>query len=202
MLNSPEKLPLPDRLDQRQLKLNEFQKINGGCVISADIEATLQKLKEACKPTTENLPARVRSSVEKTDKQGRPLDVIWSEKIAEGATHVGVIDGAFHFFKGDQILSENNKDFRMSALPPVWQMREEEKAKVREGVKAQIAELRSHFRQSEFTNFVGGPVVAPVQEPVVPVVESTQVAVVEPVKEPEPYVPLGEVHTSGGTDLT
>lgn len=120
------KLPLTERLDNWWLDKNSYKGFNGGCAIEADPTKTLQLLSDNVMPRQDNLPDLVRTSVEGHDKQHRALEVIWAEKIAEGATHVGVLEGSFHFFKGEDILPEDNVDLRISALPPILQFRERE----------------------------------------------------------------------------
>ncbi len=134
---------LNDRFGNYWQDKNDWKNINGGCPIKADLKITLQDLKANCQPVFENLPAMVRSSVEKNDKQRRSLEQIWMEKIAEGASHVGVIDGVFHFFKGEEIIPEDNVDMRIPVMPPILQFRETEKQQIKEKMSA----LRKQFRE-------------------------------------------------------
>lgn len=172
-----QKLGLSDRVDKFWAEKNDWKKINGGCAISPDVNATLKLLAQNVRPIYENLPAMIRASVEKRDKQGRKLEEIWPAKISEGANYVGVLDGVFHFFKGEEVLSEDNKELRFSALPAILQFRDKEKEMVRARTREAMAALRADFQQSEFGNFVGA---APVSAP------------------PDPQ---GEVRLEGGSDI-
>lgn len=175
MEKSPEKLAqqqmpevkpgLSDRVDKFWAEKNEWKKINGGCAISPDVDATLKLLAANTRPIYENLPAMIRATVEKRDKQGRKLEEIWATKITEGANYVGVLDGVFHFFKGEEVLSEDNKELRFSALPAILQFRDKEKEMVRARTREAMAALRADFQQSEFGNFVGAAPVAPLETP-------------------------------------
>lgn len=136
------------RIDQFWAEKNEWKKINGGCAISPDkdLEKTLKLLEESVLPKQENLSAMVRASVEKQDAQGRKLAEIWGEKIAQGVNIVGIQDGVFHFYKDSEILAENNKPLRISAMPAVLQLREKEKAMVSSRVREAILALREDIQ--------------------------------------------------------
>lgn len=161
MEKTPEKLvlepkpALTDRVDQFWLERNEWKKINGGCAISPDLNATLKLLTENVRPAQSDLAGMIRATVEKRDKQGRKLEEIWAGKIAEGANFVGVVEGVFHFFKNEEILTEENHPLKISALPALLQFREKEKAMVRSRTREAMASLRANFQQSEFGSFVG-----------------------------------------------
>ncbi len=122
--------PLADRLNGWWLEQNAWKALNGGCVISADTRATLLLLRENVLPRREDLPDLIRRSVEGRDRGKRTLETIWSEKIAEGATHVGVLEGRFHFFRGEDVLPEDNDDLRIPVMPAVLRFRAVEKARI------------------------------------------------------------------------
>jgi len=179
------KLGLSDRVDQYWLEKNAWKKMNGGCPVTPDVTATLKNLTESVNPRNENLAILVRASVESNDAQGRPLEQVWAEKIAQGANYVGVLDGVFHFFKGEEILPETNKPLHISALPAMMEFRENDPRKqaIRDRARTEMAALRANF-QSEFTNFVGNAV-------------PQEVAKENP---PAPYVPEGTVTVGGGSE--
>lgn len=130
-LPKPEVRPqLADRLDSWWLEQNAWKALNGGCAISADLKGTLELLRDNVLPRREDLPELVRRTVEGKDKSKRDLETIWAEKITEGATHVGVLEGAFHFFRGEEMLPEDNDDLRINALPPILRFRAIEKGRV------------------------------------------------------------------------
>lgn len=172
-------------MDNYWQEKNDWKKINGGCPVTPDVEDTLKNLSASVRPQHENLSAMIRASVEKRDVQGRPLEQIWAEKIAAGANFVGVLDGVFHFFKGEQILAEDNKPLRISALPAMFEFREKEKQAIHDRARSEMAALRANFQQSEFTNFVGGPVV--------PAETATE--------NPIPYQPEGQITIGGGSEI-
>lgn len=64
------------------------------------------------------------------DRGKRTLETIWAEKIAEGATHVGVLEGRFHFFRGEEILPEDNDALRIPVMPAILRFRAVEKARI------------------------------------------------------------------------
>ncbi len=153
------KAPLSERLNKYYQEKNEFRKMNGGCAIKADIDATLADLSLVTKPTQENLPGLVRAAVESKDAKARKLEEIWAEKISMGATHIGIIDGVVGFYKGEEKLPENNVALKISALPLDLELRDQEKTQVRDRFK----ELREQFKK-EF--FGGAPAaVTKVEEP-------------------------------------
>ena len=137
------------RVDQFWAEKNEWKKINGGCAISPDkdLEKTLKLLAENISPKQENLAEMVRVSVEKQDSQGRKLAEIWGEKIAQGVNIVGIQDGVFHFYKDSEILAEDNKPLRISAMPAVLQLREKEKAMVSNRIREAILALREDIQK-------------------------------------------------------
>lgn len=164
------KLALGQRVDNYWLEKNDWKRINGGCPISPDPVATLKTLSENVRPVHENLAAMVRSSLERRDKQGRSMEEIWAEKISAGANYVGVLEGVFHFFKDEEILAEDNKDLRISALPAMLEFREKEKQLIRDRTRAEMAALRAGLSATR----------------------------VDP--EPEVYLPPGEIILGGGSD--
>lgn len=131
-VNDQPNSPFMNRLDEYWLDKNKWKAMNGGCEISGDMAATLATLAANVRPPFENLSAMVRSAVERKDAAGRTLEQVWAEKITEGATHVGVLDGVFHFFKGEDILPEKNVVLEIPAMPPILQMREQERKLVAE----------------------------------------------------------------------
>lgn len=135
-------VPVTDRLDNFWLEKNRWKEINGGCEITSDIKATLTELAASTRPPRENLAAMVRSAVERKDAAGRSLEQIWAEKITEGATHVGILDGVFHFFKGEDILLEKNVDMKIPAAPLLLQLREEEHKLV--SAQTHVKEVKFH----------------------------------------------------------
>ena len=149
------KAPLNERLNKYYQEKNDFRKVNGGCAIKADIGATLADLSLVTKPTQENLPGLVRAAVESKDAKSRKLEEIWAEKIAMGATHIGILDGVVGFYKGEEKLPEDNVALKISALPLDLELRDKEKTQVRDRFK----ELREQFKKE----FFGTPTVAPLE---------------------------------------
>jgi hypothetical protein len=145
--NVAAKTPVVERLDNYWVDKNKWKAMNGGCAIEGDLVKTLANLAAGVKPAKENLPAMVRSAVERKDAQGRKLEQIWAEKITEGATHVGVLEGVFHFFRGEDILPEDNVPLKIPALPPLLQMRDEEKRLLVEQTHVKEVKFRddNHF---------------------------------------------------------
>lgn len=139
-------LSLTERADQYMEKQNEWKNLNGGCVISADIELTLKNLTEMVKPATPDLSAMIRAAVLQYGDGKASFTQIWADKIAEGANYVGVIDGVFAFYKGNQKLETANKPLRISALPPLLEFREKEKELVRDQAREARAQLMADLR--------------------------------------------------------
>lgn len=145
--------PVTDRLDMFWLEKNKWKAINGGCEITPDVTATLTELAANTRPPQENLAAMVRSSVERKDAAGRTLEQIWAEKIAEGATHVGILDGVFHFFKGEEILQEQTVPLEIPVAPPLLQLREEEHKLV--SAQTHVKEVKFHDDNAIFGELPG-----------------------------------------------
>lgn len=158
--------PLTERLDNWWLEKNNFKAFNGGCAIEADSVKTLELLRDNVQPRQENLPDMIRASVIEHDKQHRVLEVIWAEKIAEGATHVGVLDGSFHFFKGEEILPEDNVDLRISAMPAILQLRAKEKQMIVQAARQRVQHFRDEYRLPD-----GDDAAAPRELPNIPEVQ-------------------------------
>lgn len=152
------KAPLNERLNKFYQEKNDFRKINGGCAIKADIDATLADLSLVTKPTQENLSGLVRAAVESKDAKRRKLEEIWTEKISMGATHIGILDGVVGFYKGEEKLPEDNIALKISALPMELEFREEEKTQLRDRFK----DLREKFKREFFGT---SSVIAKVEQP-------------------------------------
>lgn len=143
---SEQKLSLTERADQYFDKANEWRGLNGGCPISADVEATLKSLTESVRPIQPDLAAKIRAAVLQYGDGSESFGQIWANKIAEGANYVGVVDGVFAFYKGDQKLETANKPLKISALPPLLEFREKEKELVRDRARDARAELMASLR--------------------------------------------------------
>ncbi|MCC6643545.1 hypothetical protein IT411_02245 [Candidatus Peregrinibacteria bacterium] len=142
----PNKLPVEARVDQYYQQKFEYKKINGGCALKADIDTTLADLALVTKPTQENLPGKVRAALESKDAKGRKLEEIWADKVAQGATHIGILDGVVNFYKGEEKLPDDNIPLRVHALPLELELREKE----RNQVKDRFKEMREQFKLAFF----------------------------------------------------
>lgn len=140
------KSALTDRVDQFYAEKNDWKKLNGGCPISADIDATLQLLQMKLHPTTENVPGMVRASVLNYAVGGQTFEQIWADKLAEGANFVGVVDGVFGFYRGEEKLKTNNKPLQISAMPVVLEFREREKELIKDRAKIARQSLMANLR--------------------------------------------------------
>ena len=135
-----------ERVDQFYAEKNDWKKMNGGCPISADINATLELLSSSVHPAVADLPAMVRASVLKYAAEGQSFEQIWSDKISEGGNFVGVVDGVFGFYRGEEKLQTNNKPLQISAMPAVLQLREKERSMVKDRAKLAREALLADFR--------------------------------------------------------
>lgn len=151
---------LSQRLDDFAEKETAYLQINGGARISGNIEESLKLLTENIFPKLDNLPTIIRRAVETRDKQGRSLEEIWQEKIQQGANFIGVLNGVFHFFKDEEILSEDNVDLKVSALPRILRMREVERQKIYENTRLEMSALRANLLENnnEQSNNLNGDI--------------------------------------------
>lgn len=111
-------LSVAERLAMESSKQHAFEKMNGGCAISADVDETLKRLTAEVRPINENLAATVRYNAERVDAAGRKLEEIWADQMKNGANIVGVIDGTFHFFRNNEVLPDKNKALRIPLIAP------------------------------------------------------------------------------------
>jgi hypothetical protein len=143
----PKNLSLAERADQYLEKQNAWRNLSGGCPISADVEATLTNLSASVRPIQPDLAAMIRAAVLQYGNGSQTFEQIWSDKIAEGANYIGVVEGVFGFYKGDQKLETANKPLRISALPPLLEFREKEKELVRDQARSARAQLMADLRK-------------------------------------------------------
>jgi len=167
-----------DRVDIYYAEKNNWKKMNGGSPISPDIDGTLELLRSNVHPTTENLAAMVRASVLKYAVEGQTFEQIWTDKISEGANYVGVVDGVFGFYRGEEKLPTNNKPLLISAMPVALEFREKEREMVKEKARQARQAMMADFKAKaeipvvEVTQ-LEVPVVA---VPIVPEASSVEVA--------------------------
>ena len=140
------KSALVERVDQYYAEKNDWKKLNGGCPISQDIDATLLLLKHSVHPVNEDLELMVKSSILKYAVEGETVEKIWTDKIAEGANFVGVVDGVFGFYRGEEKLRTNNKPLQISAMPVVLEFREKEKELIKDRAKLARQSLMANLR--------------------------------------------------------
>lgn len=171
--NQP-KLGFMERVDQYYAEKNNWKKLNGGSPISTDINATLELLNANVHPTSPNLAEMVKASVLKYAAEGQTFEQIWSDKILEGANFVGIVDGVFGFYKGEEKLPTNNKPLQISAMPVVLELREKERSMVMNRAKLARGAMMADFQAKVE---VVPAVVAPVVEESVASVVETPVAV-------------------------
>ncbi len=143
--NNQKRENLSQRLNDFTEQETAYLKINGGSKILGNMEESLKLLAENIFPRQDNLPEMIRRAIESRDKQGRSLEEIWQEKIQQGADYIGVLDGTFHFFKGEEILDEDNVDLRVSALPRILRMREVERNRIIEDSKRELSSLKAEL---------------------------------------------------------
>jgi hypothetical protein len=152
------KAGLTERVDQYYAEKNAWKKMNGACPISADIEATLELLRSAVSPETEDLADMIRTSVSKYAAEGQTFEQIWSYKMSDGANSVAVVDGVFGFYRGAEKLPTNNKPLRISAMPIVLELREKERLLIMYGDSLAKRAMMVNFREVKISVSQSDPV--------------------------------------------
>jgi hypothetical protein len=129
------KLPLEQRVAAFAEQEDAWRKYNGGCLISGDIDATLKLLQENVKPADPDLQTKVMISLEKYLQPGQKIADVWMQKIAEGANYIGIINGEFGFYRGEEKLETPNVPLEFPVAPRVMRFREVEKEGIRTAAK-------------------------------------------------------------------
>lgn len=140
-------LSLTERVDKYYVEKNAWKNMNGGCAISADLEETLLRLREAVKPRQEDLPGMLRAAIDSYAVEGQTIEQIWAQKIVEGANFIGVINGIFGFYKGEEQLVVNTKPLKISGLPVILEYRREVMKTAIQQAKAEV--LKSYEKTPE-----------------------------------------------------
>jgi len=138
--------PLEQRLAQFQEQEVAWKLYNGGCPLSADIAQTLELLKQNVRPYNEDMPVRVIAALQTYLKPGQTIEDVWMQKVAEGANFVGVENGEFSFYRGEEKLPTNNKPMEYSVAPAVMRYREVEKSQIRDAARLARQQMINELR--------------------------------------------------------
>jgi len=137
---------LGGRYDQFLEQKNAFRQMNGLTEMSADIEDTLRRLTAVVQPANPNLEQIVRGSVASYGVEGLTLEKLWSDKIAEGANIIAVVDGVLGFYKDKEKLPDPTQTLRIPVLPPIYDLRKKERFIVLGQIKLQLEELKKEIK--------------------------------------------------------
>ncbi len=127
--------PLDLRLQKFAEQEDAGKKFNGGCPISADIDKTLELLRDNVKPYDPDLPGKAMASLEKYLQAGQKIEDVWMQKIAEGANYIGIVGGEVDFYRGEEKLALKTVPLEFPIAPRVMRFREVERGRVKYDAK-------------------------------------------------------------------
>jgi hypothetical protein len=146
--------PVRNSLDERYKeflnKQESWKQFNGGCPISSDMDQTLELLEKSVRPQKENIPGKVQAALKAYLQDGQNIRDVWMAKIAEGANYVGIVDGEFAFYRGNDRLETNNKPMEFSVMPGVMRFREAEKKQIHEQARSALLNMKNELKENNY----------------------------------------------------
>jgi hypothetical protein len=146
------KPPLEQRMAAFAEQEDSWRKYNGGCPISGDIDATLKLLQENVKPSDPALQTKAMISLERYLQPGQKIEDVWTQKIAEGANYIGIINGEFGFYRGEEKLETPNVPLGFPVAPRVMRFREVEKDGIRSAARGARQKIIDEMNNKENNN--------------------------------------------------